>query len=76
MNGQKNDPGRATNTTGTDTDESRYQMSFIHCNTKRNKTQERFCRSVDFFVRFYILVAGLWTVCYLVSEILAKMGVG
>jgi len=75
MNGQKNDPGRATNTTGTDRFEVS-KMSFIHCNTKRNKTQERFCRTVDFFVRFYILVAGLWTVCYLVSEILAKMGVG
>ena len=37
--------------------------------------QERFCRVVDFAVRFYILVAGLWTVCYLVSEILTKMGV-
>ena len=72
----KNNPGRATNTTGTDTDELRYRMSFNHCNTKRHRMQERFCRVVDFAVRFYILIAGLWAICYLVSEILEKMGVG
>lgn len=51
-------------------------MSFNHCSTKRRRIQERFCRVVDFMIRFYILVAGLWTVCWLVSEILEKMGVG
>lgn len=47
-----------------------------HYNTKDRRMQERFCRVVDFAVRFYILIAGLWTICYLVSEILEKLGVG
>ena len=51
-------------------------MSLKHNTTKDRRMQERFCRVVDFAVRFYILIAGLWAICYLVSEILQKMGVG
>ena len=43
---------------------------------KRNRQQERFCRVVEFCVKLYVLFAFLWTICYLVGEILDKMGVG
>ena len=51
-------------------------MSFIQFITKRSRMQERFARIVEFFVKLYILFALLWTICYLVGEILSKMGVG
>lgn len=54
-------------------------MSFKQFITWMRGNQEendRFTRIVGFFVYLYIMFAGLWTICYLVSEIFTKMGVG
>lgn len=40
------------------------------------KSLGRFEKVVGFFARLYLLFVCLWTVCYLVGEILEMMGVG
>lgn len=43
---------------------------------KGNQSQyERFCRITEYAVLFYLLAAGLWSLCYVVSGILKAMGV-
>ena len=36
---------------------------------------ERFCHIVEYAVLFYLLFAGLWTLCHVVGDILTAMGV-
>ena len=50
-------------------------MSFKNCTTKQRRMQERFARVVEGAVVLYIMFACVWTICYLVGEILTKMGV-
>ena len=50
-------------------------MSFNHYSTKQRRMQERFARVVEGAVMLYIMFACVWTICYLVGEILQKMGV-
>jgi len=50
-------------------------MSFKHFITKDRKMQERFAQIVESAVALYIMFACVWTICYLVGEILQKMGV-
>ena len=35
-----------------------------------------FFKIIDYAIWIYIMFAGLWTICWLVGEILEKMGVG
>ena len=46
-----------------------------HYSTKSRRMQERFAKIVEGAVVLYIMIACLWTICYLVGEILQKMGV-
>ncbi len=43
--------------------------------TKRQR-RDLIVRAIEDFIVLYIMIAGLWTVCYLVGEIFQKMGVG
>lgn len=53
-------------------------MSFLHFIRiiRGNQEQERrFARIVECFVMFYLLIAGLWSLCHVVSRIFIFMGV-
>lgn len=45
---------------------------------QKNKKRRRdtFCWLIETAVYLYIMFAGLWTICWLVGEILEKMWVG
>ncbi len=49
---------------------------FIKRLAKSQYFRDLFYRAVRAAVYVYILFACLWTICYLVGEILEKMGVG
>ena len=41
----------------------------------KRKRQERFARVVEDMIAFYIMMASIWSICHLVSDIFAKLGV-
>lgn len=49
---------------------------FITIIIGKQEATDRFTRVVGFCVRLYLVFACVWTICYLVGEILGKMGVG
>lgn len=49
---------------------------FITILIGKQEAFDRFTRIVGFCVRLYIVFACVWTICYLVGDILTKMGVG
>lgn len=56
-------------------------MMFAIKNIIRNLPRSQYFRNlffkvVDYALWLYIMFACLWTICYLVGEILEKMGVG
>ena len=76
---KKNNPGRATNTTGTDTDESRYQMSlsdFIKRSGKSQYFRRLIVRAIEDALMLLLMGACIWTICRLAGEILGRLGVG
>lgn len=55
------------------------RMSLSQFITKLGGNQEdsdRFMRVFGFCLKLYLVFACVWTICYLVGEILEKMGVG
>ena len=52
-------------------------MSFIQSITKLSRRQVRalIVRAIEDAIVLLLMGACIWTICYLVSEILAKMGV-
>lgn len=43
---------------------------------KRDKQLERFGRVVEDLVMLYLMFACVWSICHIVGEIFAKLGVG
>jgi len=44
--------------------------------TIKKRRRDTLCWLIDTAVYLYIMFACFWTICYLVGEILEKMGVG
>jgi hypothetical protein len=44
--------------------------------SKKARVRKHIVQIVEWAVSLYMMFACLWTICYLVGEILTKMGVG
>ena len=77
MNEKQKIPARAGTRNRGKTMNGVKQMSFIQSITKLSRRQVRalIVRAIEDAIVLLLMGACIWTICYLVSEILSKMGV-